>query len=204
MLPQPERWRELPLIRRFIGGALPILATLAWPCSEAAAAKYTIDTDRTVVRFETRYLGIATQTGIFHVTEGGAELDPHAGSGHIDIVVDARTVDAGSEAMENFLRGPALLNVDEHPQFVYRADRVVFDDGKPERIEGQLTLVGVTQSVALDVSSYHCTRHLLQQRCVMLADASFQRSAFGLTRYRAFAGDSVKLAIRAEAVRVGR
>jgi polyisoprenoid-binding protein YceI len=75
----------------------------------------------------------------------------------------------------------------------------VFSSGRPMRIEGELTMLGVTRAVALDVSSYDCTDQL-SQRCTIVASASLKRSAFGMTRYMLFASDDVKLAIQAEGV----
>jgi polyisoprenoid-binding protein YceI len=111
-------------------------------------------------------------------------------SGSIDIVVDTRSVSAGSETEENFLRGPNVLDVEQHAQISYKAERIVFTDGKPLRVEGELTLRGVTRPVTLVVVDYTCSA-----RCVLDATAVFKRSEFGMTRYMAVISDDVKLSI---------
>jgi polyisoprenoid-binding protein YceI len=179
-----------------------LTAALVLPCAHAAAEEYTIDPAHTFVSFEVRHLGISTQRGRFNSANGKVALDTEAGNGRIDIVIDARSIDTGNEAMEKLLRGQGLFNVEQFPEIAYKAERVVFANGKPERIEGELTLLGVTKSVPLTVSGYGCTRKpfLVQLRCGMDAAATFKRSEFGMTSYMSFTSDEVKLAIQAEAV----
>jgi polyisoprenoid-binding protein YceI len=185
--------------RRSRSIALAALVFLA--CGHATATEYTIDPERTDVSFEMRSLG-SVQRGRFHGAEGTVALDAGTAGGRVDIVIDARSVEAGNQGIETLLRGPGLLDVHAHPQIGYSARRVIFADGGPARIEGDLTLRGVTRAVPLDVARYDCTSPNLQtQRCSIVASATFSRSAFGMTSYRLFASDEVILAIHAEGVR---
>ena len=161
-----------------------------------------IDPARTGVRFEMRSLG-TVQRGEFNQAAGTVALDTQSGSGRLDIVIDAQSIEAGSGAVERFLRGPALLDVGNHPEILYRAKNMTFVDGGLARIEGELTLLGITLPVPLAVTRHDCTsQDSPLQRCFMVAVASFKRSAFGMTRYQMFADDEVKLEIRAEGVRM--
>lgn len=162
------------------------------------ATEFTLDPTRTLVSFEMRSLG-TTQRGEFNRAAGTVTLDSTEQRGELDIVIDARSLKAGSEATAKFVRGPSMLNTAAHPEISYRAHRILFTAGRPTRIEGELTLLGVTRAVALDVSNYDCTGQL-DQRCTIVASASVKRSAFGMTRYMMFASDDVKLAIQAEGV----
>jgi polyisoprenoid-binding protein YceI len=173
------------------------LAALSW-LSPSHATEFTLDPARTLVSFEMRSLG-TTQRGEFNRAAGTVMLDSTESRGELDIVIDARSLKAGSEATAKFVRGPSMLNTAAHPEIAYRAQRILFAAGKPTRIEGELTLLGVTRAVALDVSNYDCTGHV-DQRCTIVASASVKRSAFGMTRYMLFASDDVKLAIQAEGV----
>lgn len=181
-----------------------LAAHLPTACAHATALEYRIDPAQTVVSFEVRYLGFARERGEFNSAYGTVALDAGAGNGWIDIVIDARSLQAGSQAKERFLRGRGLLNVEQYPEIVYRAERVVFAAGEPARIEGELTLLGVTRSVPLTVTHYDCARESLplRQRCILSAAATFSRSAFGMTGYGALTSDEVKLAIQAEGVRL--
>jgi polyisoprenoid-binding protein YceI len=174
------------------------LAALSWHAS-SHATEFTLDPTRTLVSFEMRSLG-TTRRGEFNRAAGTVLLDSAEARGELDIVIDARSLKAASEATAKFVRGPSMLNTAVHPEIGYRAHRIVFSAGRPVRIEGDLTMLGVTRAVALDVASYDCTGQL-DQRCTIAATASLKRSAFGMTRYMLFASDDVKLAIHAEGVR---
>jgi polyisoprenoid-binding protein YceI len=164
--------------------------------SRSGALEYTLDPGRTVVSFEMRSLG-ALRRGEFSRAAGTVVLDAADESGELDIVIDASSLTAGSEAMAKFVRGPSMLDTAAHPEIAYRAGRIVFAHGKPSRIDGSLTLLGITQPVSLQISGYVCEG----RRCAIAASASLKRSAFGMTRYRLFASDDVQLAIRAEGIR---
>jgi polyisoprenoid-binding protein YceI len=179
-----------------------LIAALCYPHLHAAAEEYTIDPAHTFATFEIRHLGISTQRGRFNSTRGKVALDAEAGIGNINVVIDAQSIDTGNEAMEKLLRGKDFFNVEQFPQIVYKAQRVVFTNGQPERIDGELTLLGITKPVSLTVSAYSCTRKpfLVQLRCGMDANSELKRSDFGMDTYLSFASDEVKLAIQAEAV----
>ncbi len=168
--------------------------------ADSGATEYTIDPARTLVSFEMRSLG-TTQRGELSRAAGTVVLDSAQERGELAIVIDARSLRAGNEATAKFVRGPSMLNTEAHPEIAYRAQRIVFSDGRPARIEGELTLLGVTRAVALDVARYACTDELASdQRCTIVATANVKRSAFGMTRYMLFVSDEVKLAIQAEGV----
>ena len=124
------------------------MMTLVAGQAEAEPSAYEIESAHTVVSFEVSSLGIARRRGLFDGVTGTVHLDPQASSGSMNIVVNARTVETSDTATKAFLRGKSFLNVDRYAEIVYEADRVVFDKDRPVRIEGELTLLGVTRSVS--------------------------------------------------------
>jgi polyisoprenoid-binding protein YceI len=176
-------------------------AILLNPCAPADAAEFVIDPQRTKVEFEMRALGGA-QRGEFTDVSGTVALDPRTESAQIDIRIDAESVETTNSAVERVVRSRSMLDVDAHKDIAYRADRVMFADGAPKQIVGELTLRGVTHPIVLAVTRYECTSSDAEpERCAMVAAASFSRAAFGMTAFRALAQDEVRLAIRAEGVR---
>ena len=170
------------------------------PQPRAGATEFTLDPSRTVVAFEMRSMG-TLQRGEFRHTAGTVTLDSAEERGELDIVINARSLEASNEVTTKFVRGPSMLNTEAHPEIAYRAQRIVFSQGKPARIEGELTLLGVTRSVPLQVSSYDCVDESgAGDRCAIVATANVKRSAFGMTRFMLFAADDVQLAIQAEGV----
>jgi polyisoprenoid-binding protein YceI len=151
---------------------------------------YVIDPMETTVSFEVKQLGFARRGGEFRNVAGVVVFDATKSSGSIDIVVDTRSVRAGSATEEKFLRGPSVLDVERHNEIAYRAEHIVFIDGKPARIDGELTLRDVRRPVVLTVVDYTCAA-----KCVLNATAVFKRSEFGMTSYMAVISDFVKLSI---------
>jgi polyisoprenoid-binding protein YceI len=181
----------------WLRGVLAMIAASPWTQACASPTQYALDPDHTVVTFEVRRLGFSRQSGEFGAVAGTVALDVEAGNGSIAIAVDTRSVRAGSEAQESFLRGPSVLNVEQYAEIAYKADRVVFVDGKPDRIDGHLTLLGVTRAVSLRVLKYSCPgiASAGPHQCKLDATAVFKRSEFGMTRYMALVSDEVTLAI---------
>jgi polyisoprenoid-binding protein YceI len=168
--------------------------------SQAGATEFALDPSRTVVAFEMRSMG-TLQRGEFRRTAGTVMLDSAEERGELDIVIDARSLQASNQATAKFVRGPSMLDTAAHPEIAYRAQRIVFSQGKPARIDGELTLLGVTRAVPLQVASYECDdSSVTGERCAIVATARVKRSAFGMTRYMLFASDDVQLAIQAEGV----
>jgi polyisoprenoid-binding protein YceI len=165
------------------------------------AARYTIDSARTVVSFEVRSFGFLRHRGRFRKSSGSVSLNPQADEGKFDVVIDARSIQAGNDAELKIMRGAGFLNIEKFPEISYKSEHVSFYDGEPIRVDGELTLVGVTHPVPLRVNSYHCTDpvDLELRRCMIDATAIFRRSEFGITGSMPLAGDKVRLAIHAEA-----
>lgn len=182
--------------RRFLGAVLSLTAACFATTAVASPRHYTIDPSQTTVSFEVRKLGLSRQSGEFNSVAGTVAFDAEAGDGSIHIAVDTRSIRAGSEMAEKFLRGPSVLNVEEYGEIEYRAERIVFVDGKPDRIDGELTLLGVMRAVSLKVTGYTCPASATSaHRCTLDATAVFRRSDFGMTSYMAVISDEVKLAI---------
>jgi polyisoprenoid-binding protein YceI len=165
---------------------------IAAPCAHPAEPQdYSIEPSHTVVTFQVRNLGIAKRRGVFNVVAGRVLLDPKAGDGSVEIVVNAESVQAGDPATQTFVRGKSFLNVDRYSEITYKADHIVFAGTKPTRVEGRLTLLGVTRTVPLTISEYRCA----DQKCVLEAVATFRRSEFGMNHYLALVSDDVRLEI---------
>ena len=189
-----------------LAGALPSLAAMiACAALPAAAApeEFVVDSPHTYPSFAVSHLGISTQRGRFDRTTGRIVLDREAGSGSIDVAIDARSVSTGYGALDAVLRGEDFFNVSRFPEISFRSRALEFDGGVPKRASGELTLVGVTRPVELSVVRFGCTRlpFLVRLTCGADVVASLKRSDFGMTAFSSFVGDEVRLEIQVEAVK---
>lgn len=165
--------------------------------SVAAPAQYTIDPQHTYPSFEASHMGISVWRGKFDKTSGTATFDEAAGRGEVDILVDLQSVDFGLKALNDFMVGPDFFNVTKFPDSHYHGVLAGFVNGVPTRIDGTLTLHGITKPLALTVKSFKCIPHPLLKRQLCGADAfaTFQRDEFGLDAGKSY-GFSMEVTLR--------
>jgi polyisoprenoid-binding protein YceI len=177
----------------FAAGALPVLAQ-----------NYTIEPNHTFPSFEADHLGISIWRGKFQKSSGKVTLDRAAKTGTVDISIDAATIDFGHAKMEEHARGPDFFNVEKFPTITYKGTAIKFNGDQPAMVEGQLTLLGVTKPVALEIRSFKCREHPFFKKEVCGADAhaKFNRSAFGM-KYGVTTplSDEVRIQIQVEALK---
>jgi polyisoprenoid-binding protein YceI len=165
--------------------------------SVAAPAQYTIDPQHTYPSFEASHMGISVWRGKFDKTRGTATFDEAAGRGAVDILVDLKSVDFGLESLNEFMVGPEFFDVTNFPNSHYHGTLAGFANGVPTRIDGALTLHGVTKPLTLTVKSFKCIPHpmLKRQLCGADAIATFQRDEFGLDAGKSY-GFSMEVTLR--------
>ncbi|MCX7555249.1 YceI family protein [Xanthomonadaceae bacterium JHOS43] len=162
--------------------SLVSLALFAMPAI-AAPVNYVVDSSHTYPSFEADHLGgVSTWRGKFNSSSGSVTMDRDAGTGEVEIVIDAASIDFGHDGMNDHARRADILDVEQFPAATYRGKLVDFVEGNPTRVDGELTLRGVTRSVPLTIHRFKCIEHPRSKKEVCGADASasFQRDDFGI------------------------
>ncbi len=169
--------------------------------SSAYSATYTFDPSHTYPLFEIDHLGFSIQRGQFDSARGTLEYDPLQRTGSIEIVIDTASLDSGHDERDAILKGPGWFNVNQFPTMTYRGKQFIFDGDRPVAIEGELTMLGVTQPLRLEITRVKCGLNLAARKRGCGADATgvLRRSQFGLRNGLPFVGDEVRLRIQAEA-----
>ena len=183
---------------------LPLVALLACGGAFAASDRYTIDPDHTYPSFEANHLGISTWRGKFNRNTGTVVLDKVAGSGTVEVTIDAASIDFGLDALNDWARGPGLLDVAKYPRATFKGRLEGFSGGAPTRLAGELTLHGVTRPLVLQVDAFKCIPHPIFKRelCGANATGTFRRDAFGLDAGKDYGFDmDVALRIQVEALK---
>lgn len=185
-----------PLLR---GAAAALLLLALAPAG--AAAEYRIDPAHTYVNFAIDHLGFSTQRGRFSLASGSIDLDPESRAGHIDITIDAASLDTGLAQRDDILRGEGWFNVQAFPYILFRSERLVFDGERLTAVDGRLALLGEIRPLRLTVERFKCGFNLAnrQRGCGADAQGVIRRSDFGLSNGLPFIGDEVRLHIQIEA-----
>jgi len=179
-----------------LGGALILPA-------QAAPVTYTVDPTHTYPSFEADHMGMSSWRGKFDRTSGTITLDRAAGTGRVDITVDATSIDYGLDAMNTAAKGAELFDVQKYPTATFKGTLEGFANGAPARVVGTLTLHGVSQPVTLEIRKFKCATHPMLKRdwCGADAYATIDREAFGMDAGKAWGFDmDVGLRIQVEAV----
>ncbi|MGQ0528974.1 MAG: YceI family protein [Panacagrimonas sp.] len=171
----------------------------------AAPVTYTIEPGHTYPSFKAQHMGISFWRGKFNKTSGTVVLDREAKTGTVDITIDAASVDFGHDKMNEHAINEDLFNAAKYPTITYKGT-IKFEDGEPDEVDGQLTMLGVTKPVKLDIDSFKCIQHPFFKKEVCGADAEgeFNRWDFGM-KYGAPTLDAgkAKVEIQIEALKEG-
>jgi polyisoprenoid-binding protein YceI len=165
--------------------------------ANAATSNYTIDPEHTYPSFEATHMGISTWRGKFDKSSGTVVLDKDAKRGDVNISVDLNSVDFGHAKLNQFMVGPDFFDTANYPLGTYKGTLAAFVDGVPTRVDGALTLHGVTKPLALKINSFKCMPHPMLKREVCGADAfaTFNRDEFGLDAGKSY-GFSMEVVLR--------
>ena len=180
----------------------PLFAVAVLAVSTSAlAAEYEIDPAHTYPNFAISHLGFSTMHGRFGNTSGTLTMDREAGTGAVDIVIDASSIDTGHEKRDEHLSSPDFLNAVEFPEITYKSTNVSFDGEDKATVEGELTILGETKPVTLNVDSIVCGTHPMNQKelCGFNATAQIKRSDFGMDYGLPAIGDEMQLTFQVEA-----
>ena len=167
-----------------IAAALPFTAA-------AAPESFTIDTYHTFPYFEVVHLGTSVIRGHFQKITGKMVLDTAAKSGTIELAVPTSTLTTGDNdkgsrprSRDEHLRSPDFFNVAEFPTMSYKGKATKFNGDAPAAVEGELTLLGVTKPMTLNVVRWKCGPDMrtkgARYQCGGNATGSFKRSDFGM------------------------
>ena len=168
----------------------------------AAPVTYTVDNTHTFPRFSYSHFGYSTQLSRFDTTRGTVVYDAAAKTGSVDITIDAKSVNTGYATFNEHIQGEDFLNTAKFPTSTFKSTKVIFKGDKPEKVEGQLTIKGVTKPVTLTVTSFQAMAHPMLKKPAIGANAFvvIKRSDFGAGKYAPYVGDEVRIDIALEAI----
>ncbi len=181
---------------KLYSGLIVTGALLAAPAA-AAPETYVIDVPHSFSNFEIGYLGVTLIRGRFNKTTGTITLDRAAKTGSIETEIDVTTVDTGNTRRDELLRTENYFNSSEFPAMTFRSKNLRFKGDDLVGADGELTLLGVTRPVSLELASLKCITHPTNKRetCGAVATGAIRRSEFGMTRASGSIGDEIRIFI---------
>ncbi|WP_347357771.1 YceI family protein [Bdellovibrio sp.] len=175
--------------------------------SSAFAVKYEIDKAHTHVSFTAPHLVVSKVKGRFHQVAGAFDFEE--GSMKLqDVNVTIKTASLNTEEADRdkHLKSPDFFDVTKFPDMTFKSTKVEYEKGKPEKVEGDLTIRGITKKVILEVDYKGAVTDPWGNRVVAFdAETKVNRKDFGMTWNKAMdkggfvVGDDIKIEIEGEA-----
>lgn len=137
--------------------------------------------------------------GAFNRFDGGLTLpEGNNPSRQALFLVKADSMVTGDDELDDYLKSATFFNATQFPDIIFVSTGFEWLGGSNARLYGDLTLRGITRSLALAVHIHNTA----SQTVVIHADADLQRSEFGMHALSLLVSDTVTFKIRIEATRV--
>ena len=194
------------MIKKYLTAAVTALSLSIATSNIQAAERYTLDPEHTTVAFLIDHVGYAKTLGLFTDMSGGFSFDQESNTiSDIAISVNTASVNSANEARDKHVRSKDFLNVGEYPTMSFNAQSASIDENGVGQIDGQLTLLGQTQPLVLEVSLNKADTYPFGHKRFTLgvsASGALMRSDYGMDYgvANALVGDAVTLIIETEAL----
>lgn len=177
---------------------------LALAAPTVAAEDYVFDKSHTQILFEYDHLGFSTTQGSFGEWDGTLTIDvDDPAASQVEITIQAASLDTGFADRNAHLMSPDFFNVEAHPTATFVSTAVEQTGENTLAVTGDLTLLGTTQPVTLDVVINAHDAHPMSGHTTLgfTATTTVMRSEFGLGLFAPAVGDEVEIRISGEATR---
>ena len=128
-------------------------------------AKWTFEPGHTAAQFAARHMMVTWVRGHFKNVHGTLEFaheDPRNAA--VDVTIDARGLWTGEKDRDAHLASADFLDVENHPTITFRGSGVRLVGANEGKLQGDLTIRGVTRPVTLDVRYLESGRPLVGRR----------------------------------------
>ena len=190
--------RHIPTRLVFAALMVGILAQAGVPA--VAAANWRIDPARTHIAFAIDAVGYPRTHGQFRQFAGRISVDfEHPERSSVSFQVQSQSVDVGSASFDDYLRSDAFLSSTRFPSIDFVSTSVAKVDDHTVRVNGELTLLGVTRPLSVDVAVQREGAGA-SGRLAFLAKTNIDRLEFGMNSGFPLVSRDVQLVISSAAV----
>ena len=171
----------------------------------AALTEWTLDASHSRVGFSVPHLVISEVDGDLKRWKGKALLDEkNLQNSQVEFTAEAASIDTGNADRDKHLKAPDFFDVQKFPEIRFKSTKIT-KSGKGYKVQGELTMHGVTKPVTLDaVVSEAVTNPWGKQVRSAKITGQIKRQDYGMTWSKtmdkggAVVGDLVTLNIKLE------
>ena len=174
---------------------------------DVAAETFKIDPVHTSALFRVMHFGYSRVTGRFNDISGEIVFDESDyDKSQVKVTIKTDSVDTHHEKRDAHLRSPDFFNAKEFPEMTFVSTGVEKTGDKTGKLLGDLTLLGVTKPVTLEVTFHRVAPHPLKSYNHVLtagfsAQTRIKRSDFGMKYGLQGLSDDVEIILEVEAAK---
>ena len=152
--------------------------------NEVAKSTWTIDPAHSVAEFKVKHMMISNVKGQFSGVSGTLSLDPtDISKSSVTAIIDATSINTREPQRDAHLKSADFFDVEKFPSLEFKSTRVTRAGDDELRVEGNLTIHGVTKSVTFAVEGPSAPNKdpWGNQRIGLTATTKINRKDYGLT-----------------------
>jgi polyisoprenoid-binding protein YceI len=147
-----------------------------------AVGTYVIDPTHSEFGFAVRHMAVSKVRGRFGTFEGTLELAEDPADSKANVTIDATSVDTRDANRDGHLKTNDFFDVENYPTWTFASTAVKAEGPTDFKVDGDLTIRGVTRPVTLDVSLEGVVNDPMgNHRVGFSASASINRDDFGVS-----------------------
>lgn len=170
--------------------------------AQVPAGEYVLDTRHASVTMKLAHMGGFSNFAMrFDKITGGFTYDPaKLASTTLTVTIDPKSIHTGLPTFDAELAGPRYFNAEKHPAITFVTTAVDPGADAKGKVTGDLTFMGVTKPVTLDVTFNGVGPGMMGQgtRLGFSGTGAIKRSDFGFEAAKGSAGDVVTLDLEVE------
>jgi len=164
----------------------------------AAEVAYGMDSAHTETTFTIDRFGFTSVIGIFAKSEGTIWLDEAAPEkSRVEATVSVDSLFTGDATRDQHVKGERWLNAAKSPTMTFKSTKVQKTGADTAKVTGDMTIMGVTQPVVLDVklNKIGTAPNNQKKQAGFTITGSVSRKAFGSAGAAGVIGDAVAIRI---------
>lgn len=170
--------------------------------------RWNLDPAHTSIEFSVHHMMIATAKGTITLKEGYVETDEGGKPLRVEAQLDAKSIYTGAADRDNHLRSPDFLDAENHPEILFRSDKITALGEGRYRVEGEVTIRGIAKPLAFEVETQGPVKDPWgHERLAAHFQGRLNRKDFGLTWNMVLeaggflVGDEVRFSVDTQAVK---
>lgn len=168
----------------------------------AAPITYVFENNHTSINWSANHFGFSNPSGKFVDVQGSVILDEESpNNSSVKATIKTASIVTGIDKFTEHLKSADFFNVSKFPSATFVSDKVEIKATNKAKVYGQLTLLGVTKPVILDVVLNKIGENPMNKIITagFSATTILKRSEFGINYAIPGVSDEVELKIEVEA-----